>query len=292
MSNVGVSWIPRSFSAIFAPARGGETLLESFECGGYAPRSTFEGSMNRALLVSLVLAVFVFSGSGCAELEGVDFGQILAAGAPLDENTVASGLKQALQVGTERTTEILSAPGGFSANPALRLRLPGSLGKFADTLRVVGFGAQVDALELAMNEAAEAAAEEAVPVFASAITSMSISDAFAILNGPEDAATQYFRERTSGELRSRFEPITNAAMQKVGLYEIYGELVARYEAIPFTKPPAFDLEDYVADQTLSALFGELAKEEARIREDPAARSTALLRRVFGAAKETTSAPTG
>ena len=110
---------------------------------------------------------------------------------------------------------------------------------------------------------------------------MTISDAFEILNGPDDAATRYFEDRTSVELRSRFEPVAAAAMEEVGLYGIYRGLVDRYEQIPFTKPPSVDLEGYVADQTLAALFAEIAKEEMRIREDPAARSTALLRRVFG-----------
>jgi hypothetical protein len=237
--------------------------------------------MIRAARLSLLLAVVAWMPLGCAELQGVDIGRILSAGAPLDEHTVASGLRQALEVGTERTTATLSTPGGFSENPGLRLRLPGELGKLAQTLRAVGFGAQVDALEDSMNQAAEHAAAEAVPVFASAITSMSIADAFAILNGPEDAATQYFQERTSDALRSKFSPIVTTSMQEVGLYGIYTDLVSRYEAIPFTKPPAFDLENYVTDQTLSALFGELAKEEARIREDPGARTTALLQRVFG-----------
>jgi hypothetical protein len=194
---------------------------------------------------------------------------------------VALGLKQALEVGTQRTTATLSRPGAFGNDPILRLRLPGQLGQFAQVLRGVGFAAQVDQLEDSMNRAAEQAAAKAVPVFTQAISTMTIADAFEILNGPDDAATRYFQDRTSAELRSRFEPVAAQAMQEVGLYGVYQDLVARYEQIPFTKPPAVDLEGYVADQTLSALFAEVAKEEARIREDPAARSTALLRRVFG-----------
>ncbi|HPG24123.1 MAG TPA: DUF4197 domain-containing protein, partial [Myxococcota bacterium] len=167
-------------------------------------------------------------------------------------------------------------------NPALRLALPGELGQLAQGLRTLGLSAQVDALEDSMNRAAEEAAARAVPVFATAITRMTIADAFQILNGPEDAATRYFQTQTSAELRRQFEPVAASAMEQVGLYAMYRDLVARYERIPFAKPPAVDLEGYVADQTLAALFGELAKEEARIRQDPAARSTALLRRVFGA----------
>ena len=238
----------------------------------------------RAGLLALVGLFFL----GCAEMQarmeaaGIDMNDILVAGAPLDGPTVATGLKQALEVGTQRTTTTLSRPGAFGNDPILRLRLPGELGRVAEVLRGVGFGAQVDALENSMNRAAEEAAAQAVPVFTGAITQMTIADAFQILNGPDDAATQYFRERTSEALRARFRPVATNAMREVGLYSIYTEIVARYDQIPFTKPPAVDLEGYVADQTLAALFTEIAKEEGRIREDPAARSTALLRRVFGA----------
>lgn len=212
---------------------------------------------------------------------GIDLNQILGAGAPLDGTTVATGLKQALEVGTQRTTATLSRAGAFGDSPVLRLELPGEMGRLAEVLRTVGFSAQVDALEDSMNLAAEQAAAKAVPVFTSAIASMTIADAFEILNGSEDAATRYFQDRTSAELKSRFKPVAATAMQQVGLYDIYQQVIGRYNQIPFTKPPAVDLESYVADQTLAALFGEIAKEEARIRQDPAARSTTLLRRVFG-----------
>ncbi len=248
----------------------------------------------RFALVAALVGLFGSVGlvGGCAEMQGmgIGLGEILTAGAPLDRTTVATGLKQALEVGTERTTRSLSQPGGFGRDPILRLSLPGELGRLAQVLRGVGMSAQVDALEDSMNLAAEEAAARAVPVFTSAITSMTIADAFEILNGPEDAATRYFQDRTSTELRRRFEPVAASAMQKVGLYGIYRDLVARYEQIPLMKPPAVDLEAYVADQTLAALFGELAKEEARIRRDPAARSTALLRRVFGDAARGATTP--
>ncbi len=239
--------------------------------------------MNRIESGRLLLVAAVVLSLACAELQGLDVGRVLAIGAPLDEATVARGLREALEVGTERTARTLSEPGGFGADPVLRLRLPGELDTLANTLRRVGFSSQVDELEEAMNRAAERAAAESVPVFASAIAEMTIADAFEILNGPDDAATVYFRERTESALAARFEPVVSDAMRRVGLYEAYRTLVARYEAIPLTKPPALDLEDYVTDRTLAGLFGELALEEARIRRDPAARSTVLLRRVFGAA---------
>ena len=238
-----------------------------------------------SLLRGGLLGLFLLAPTSCAEFSAVDFAEVLAAGGgaglPLDQATVTRGLKQALDVGTRRTTATLSARGGFGRNPVLRLRLPGELGTMAQGLRTIGFGAQVDALEDSMNRAAEEAAGRAVPVFASAIGSMTVADAFEILRGPEDAATRYFQDRTSAALRRQFQPIAASAMQQTGLYDAYRQLVAQYETIPFAKPPALNLEQYVTDQTLSALFGEIAKEEALIRRDPAARSTALLRRVFG-----------
>jgi hypothetical protein len=226
----------------------------------------------------------------CAEMQNFDLSQVFSIGAPPDEMTVANGLKQALEVGTQRTTTTLSAPGGFGSNPRLRLRLPGEMGTLASAFRRIGLGARVDTFEDSMNRAAEEAAARAVPVFSTAITSMSIADAFEILNGPDNAATVYFQERTSASLRREFSPVAASAMQEVGLYRAYREIVARYDAIPFTKPPALDLEAYITDQTLSALFAELALEEARIREDPAARSTALLRRVFGSVTTSPASP--
>jgi len=235
------------------------------------------------VLVLLLASVVSGGGVGCAGLEGMDLEGLLLGTGPLDEGTVATGLKQALQVGADRTTSTLSEPGGFASDPELRLRLPGELGPLAQALRTIGLGGQVDALEASMNEAAEQAAAQAAPVFTSAIASMSIADAFAILNGPDDAATRYFQDRTSDTLRARFEPVVSASIAQVGLYGLYTELVARYEAIPFaTKRPSLDLEAYVTNRTLEGLFSRLATEEARIREDPGARTTALLRRVFGA----------
>lgn len=220
-------------------------------------------------------------GLGCAELGLSDLGELLDAGSPVSEATVDDGLREALRVGTQRAVSTLARRGGFADDPKLRLELPEELAPMATALRTVGLGARVDELELAMNRAAERAAGEALPIFASAIASMTLKDAVEILEGPPDAATQYFRRNTRDALAARFEPVVRDAMGNVGLYAAYGELVARYEAIPFAKPVPPDLTAQVTDGTLHGLFDTLAREEARIREDPAARTTALLRRVFG-----------
>jgi len=240
------------------------------------------------LASSSLLAVLIAAGSlGCAEL-GIDPGamdQILgAAGGPssgLDEGTVASGLKEALRVGTERSVAQTSRAGGFLDDPLLHIVLPDELDTLARGLRAVGMGSQVDALEVSMNRAAEQASGEAKAVFWQAVSSMSISDAYGILNGPDDAATSYFRSRTEGTLRERFSPVVERAMQEVGLYRTYDALVARYSALSLFQSPTVELNRYVTDETLDGLFSVLAQEEQRIRTDPLARSSELLRTVFG-----------
>lgn len=229
----------------------------------------------------LFVSLIALTTLGCAELAALEFPLPGMTGGRLNESTVAAGLREALNIGSQRASSALSRVGGFSDDPILRLSLPQELATVASTMRMVGFGAQVDALELSMNRAAEAAVAEAVPIFSNAITSMTIADAFGILNGPDDAATEYFRVRTSDALRARFAPIAQDGMRKVGLYRSYEEIKRAYERIPLMTMPAPDLERQVTDRALEGLFLELAKEEAKIRADPAARSTELLRRVFG-----------
>jgi hypothetical protein len=229
------------------------------------------------------LALLAAGMLSCAEGGGVDWGAVLKAGLPLTEAEVAAALRDALRVGTERAAASLSAAGGFSNNALLRLTLPDKLDTLATAMRKIGLGGEIDRLESAMNRAAEKAAGEAVLVFVSAIDDMSIADAFQILKGPDDAATVYFREKTSQRLRARFEPVVDGAMRKVGVYDLYSGIVRQYQALPFAKPQVPNLESYVVDKTLGGLFQKLAEKEAQIREDPSARTTELLKRVFAKA---------
>ena len=203
----------------------------------------------------------------------------------LDEATVIAGLRDALRVGTDRAVSATSHPGGFLANELIRIHTPESLATMTRTLRTVGFGRQVDELEISMNRAAEQAAGEAASVFWNGIRRMSVRDAWGILEGGNTAATDYFRRTTSDDLRARFAPIVEQKMSAVGLVQLYDDLVARYRAIPLAalggQPP--DLRAHVTDGALEGLFTVLGQEEAKIRQDPGARSTELLRRVFGQA---------
>ncbi len=244
--------------------------------------------MPMRLPIVLLCMTLALSLGGCVELQNGalngDLLQALAGGAtrpPLDEQTVAAGLREALQVGTERTVQSTSRIDGFLGNTLIRIAVPEEFAGAAKTLRKVGLGSQVDTLETAMNRAAEQASGEAMAVFLDTLAQMTVADAFAILRGGDHAATDYFRDKTSETLRARFAPIVRAKMAEVGLYRIYDQASRSYAALPFaSRAPAIDLEEYVTGRGLDGLFTVLADEEKKIRQDPAARTTALLRRVF------------
>jgi len=151
----------------------------------------------------------------------------------------------------------------------------------ADGLRKIGFGASVDRFENQMNLAAEQAAGQAAPLFIDAIKQMSIADAQGILSGGEHAATAYFRKVCEPKLQARFRPVAARHMQELGVVTLYGDLLKKYKRIPFAPQPTVSIEEYVANAGVDGLFHVLAQEEAKIRRDPAARTTELLRRVFG-----------
>ena len=228
-----------------------------------------------------MLIVVALVPAGCSGLSSGTIEDILSAGGPLDEGTVAAGLKEALQVGTDRGVASTSALDGFLGNALIRIGLPEEYHRAAGILRSTGFGSHVDDLEVSMNRAAEQASAQARGVFWDAIKGMTIADAFAILGGADDAATEYFRQKTEPELRARFLPIVTAKMEEVGLYRVHNDVMSFAREVPFLEVPAVDLDAYVTDHALKGLFTVLAEEERKIREDPAARTTSLLRRVFG-----------
>ena len=220
--------------------------------------------------------------TGCAELDPALVESVLGgiSQEPLDEPTVERGLREALRVGTGRAVERTSRIDGFLADELLRISIPEELDDMARALRRLGFDRQVDELEVAMNRAAERAAGEAREIFVDAIAGITIADAFGILRGGDTAATDYLRGRTENQLRQRFWPVIIQQMENVGLYRTYNRLAEAYNAIPFTQRPAIDLDDYLTERATYGLFTALGQEERRIREDPIARTTELLRRVF------------
>ncbi len=240
-----------------------------------------DASSPRVRVVWFAFAAGVgFALAGCATL-GIDLpSRGLLAGSP-SEATIAAGLKEALQIGAERSVSRAARPGGFD-DPRVHIPLPPQLEKLGRGLRALGFDGAVDEFEDAMNRAAERAAREAQGPLVAAAASLQIADATAILSGPDDAATQYLRGRSEAGLRERFAGVVESAMQNTGVYRSYAELRSSNRALALVKDPSVELNRYVTAETLDGLFTLIADEEQRIRSNPAARTTDLLRAVFGA----------
>jgi len=199
----------------------------------------------------------------------------------LSDEKVIAGLKEALQVGTANTVNLTGKVDGYFRNEAIKILMPEKLQTLEKGLRAVGYGPQVDEFVLSMNRAAEHAAPQAKAIFWDAIKAMSFEDARKILGGNETAATDFFREKTTDRLTGAFKPIVGKSMNEVGVTRQYKDLVGRFQVLPFVKTESFDLDHYVTDKSLGGLFYVLGQEERKIRTDPAARVTDLLKEVFG-----------
>lgn len=199
----------------------------------------------------------------------------------LSATRIADGLKEALQIGTANTVARTGKEDGYFGNPLIKILLPEKFQTVEKGLRLAGYGAQVDEVVLSMNRAAEAAAPEAKRIFWDAITSMTFDDAQQILNGHDSAATDFFKNRTSASLYKTFRPVVDHTLNTVGTVEKYNAMTGKVRQLPFIKSPLLDLNDYVTNKSLDGLFLILAEEEKRIRENPAARVTDLLKDVFG-----------
>ncbi|MCO6472565.1 MAG: DUF4197 domain-containing protein [Melioribacteraceae bacterium] len=227
----------------------------------------------------IVLVYMILVMGGCAQLKNLGIGTQGSGG--LTEEKIAQGLKEALRIGSKDAINIVGRTDGFFGNQLIKILLPPEVQKIESTLRTVGLGNYVDDFALSLNRAAEKASGEAFSIFVDAITQMTIGDAINILNGPNDAATQYFKEKTSLKLENMFRPIVNDALNSVGATKTYNDLTAKVKTIPFVNIEMTDLETYVTGKALDGLFLMIAKEEEKIRTYPAARVTQLLRDVFG-----------
>lgn len=194
---------------------------------------------------------------------------------------VAAGLKEALTQGITKGAAAASQTDGYLGNALIRIPFPPEVAKVETRLRQIGLGGEVDKFVTALNRGAEEAAKEAAPIFVSAIRQMTIQDAWAILKGEKDAATQYLMRVTSAELRSKFQPVIKSAIDKTNATRFYGDLVTTYNKIPFVEQVNPNLDEYATDKALEGLFTLVKNEEANIRENPGARTTALLKKVFG-----------
>jgi hypothetical protein len=211
-----------------------------------------------------------------------DYGKSLLGPESLSSDEIAAGLREALKVGSERVVQQVGAHDGFNTDPEIHIPLPGALRDVQSMLDRVGMASLADDLELKLNRAAEAAAPEAKALFWQAISEMTLKDVKQIYEGPNDAATQYFKDKMSPTLATRMTPIVDDSLSEVGAIRSYETMMDSYKAIPFVPDVKADLTDYVVDKALDGIFYYVAKEEAAIRQDPAARTTELLRKVFGA----------
>ena len=202
----------------------------------------------------------------------------------LSDAKIGSGLKEALRVGTETAVSLTGKTDGYFANQAIKILMPSQLETAEKGLRLVGYGPQLDEFVLSMNRAAEAAAPGAKKIFGDAIGAMSIEDARKIWSGGDNAATQYFKSKTSDQLTAAFKPVVDKALNQVGVTRQYKELLGRTQSIPFMKTESLDIDRYVLGKSLDGLFHVLGEQEKQIRTNPAARTTELLKEVFSASK--------
>jgi hypothetical protein len=207
--------------------------------------------------------------------------KVIGGDKPVTTAEVADGLKEALVKGISNGSDIVSQVDGYFKNPQIKIPFPPDVQKVEDRLRQIGLGKEVDKFILTLNRGAEDAAKEAKPIFISAIRQMTIQDAWGILRGNDDAATQYLIRTTSAQLKEKFKPVIQNSLQKVNATKYYNDIVTRYNSIPMVQKVNPDLDDYATDKAIEGLFLMIAKEEKNIRADPAARTTELLKRVFG-----------
>jgi len=199
----------------------------------------------------------------------------------LSNSETSSGLKEALTQGVGKAVSTLGAANGFFGNKEVKIPLPDSLKKIEKGMKFMGMGKQSDELVLKMNRAAEAAVPEAKALLVDSIKKMSMADAKAILTGPNDAATQYFRKTTSTQMAAKFLPIVQKATEKVQLAETYNKYAEMGSKFGVVKKEDAKIEQYVTNKALDGVYLMIAKEEAAIRKDPLGQSSAILKKVFG-----------
>ena len=237
--------------------------------------------------LSIVLTVGILTLQSCAG-QKINLGKVLGGileqtqSGALTNDDVVMGLKEALKVGINKGADSASRTNGYYLNPRIRIPFPPEVQKVENALRKVGLGNEVDKFVVSLNRGAEEAAKEAKPIFVNAILSMSFSDAWGILRGDKNAATMFLKRTTSAALVQAFMPVVEKALQKTQATKYYTDLATTYNALPFTQKVNPDLKGYATQKAIDGLFILVEEEEARIRENPLARTSEILRRVFGA----------
>jgi hypothetical protein len=237
--------------------------------------------MRSALAIATVVIAALAAPPASAQLDRI-LQQLPRAGTAgnLSDVKIGDGLKEALQIGTENAVGLTGKTDGYLANAAIKIVMPERLRMAEQALRAVGQGDRVDELVVGMNRAAERAAPAAKSIFWDAIAAMSFDDARRILQGADTAATEYFKQKTTDTLTAAFQPIVSSAMDEVGVTRQYKQLVGGVSHMPFINLQAFDFDQYVVGKALDGLFHVVGEEEQKIRANPTARVTPLLKDVF------------
>jgi len=237
-------------------------------------------------IITLVLLVVLYQGLQAQGLGGLlNKAKNAVSGnqTGLSNDDIVSGLKEALVSGSTKGANLLSQKDGFFANAALKILLPAEAQKIERTLRSVGLGKQVDDAILSMNRAAEDACKSAAPIFAHAIKQMSFQDAVGILKGSDTAATSYLKSKTTSPLTEAFRPVIESSLEKVDATKHWNTLITSYNKLPLVRDKINpDLAAYVTERSLSGIFYQIAVEEKEIRKNPLARTSDILKKVFGA----------
>jgi hypothetical protein len=201
-------------------------------------------------------------------------------GSALSTDQIVQGLKEALNVGAQNSTSKLSAADGFFKDAAVKILMPEEAKKVETTLRSMGMGKLVDDAILSVNRAAEDASKTAAPIFLNAVKNMSVKDALGILQGADTAATSYLRKTTNTDLTSSFKPVIEQSLQKTNATKYWSEVFAAYNKVSFKKVDP-DLTNYVTTKALNGIFYYVGEEEKKIRTNPTAQVTDILKQVFG-----------
>ncbi|HEY3307768.1 MAG TPA: DUF4197 domain-containing protein [Desulfuromonadaceae bacterium] len=242
--------------------------------------------INRRFYILFLVLLFVLitsrSQAGFWDDLGKQFGSPETPGANLDDSTIVKGLKEALATGTTRVVKSVSQRDGYFSNETIKILMPEKIRTAADLLGKFGFQQQADDFILSMNRAAEKAAPKATEFFVSALQAMSFEDARKILQSTPTSATEYFRQKTGDKIYAAFKPVVMTSMEDVGVGRSYAQMMKTFEQLPFAGAAgSLDLDHYVTTKAVDGLFRMLGEEEKRIRTDPAARGTELLKQVFG-----------
>ena len=231
----------------------------------------------RTLFLTFLLA---FGLSSCDELTHIVNQYPTTTLAPTQAEVVAA-LKDALKVGITNAVMQTNKTNGFYGNSLIKIPMPPEADKIKKTLTDIGYTKPINDFEQSLNRAAEQASGKAVDIFVNSITQMTITDAMGIWKGADDAATQYLKRTSTAQLEAAFTPITKKAVESVGVTKYWDDVAGIYNQIPFVTPVNPDLEKYVNHEAIDGLFKLIAQEEKKIRDDPAARTTDILKRVFG-----------